>query len=113
LKAYVTFVAVLAVVVSKVNTLSDSGLTTMAVEAARVSAGNAALVVPRNVIATVLPARACAWTSFGDESPESHLRAQAVVAALLAPFTVITTAALAVPLFEMALVPATLVVQPV
>merc|ERR1711924_546124 len=83
LKAYVTFVAVLAVTVSKVNTLSDSGLTTMAVGTAMVSAGNAALVVPRNVIATVLPARACAWTSFGAESPESHLRAQAVVAALL------------------------------
>jgi hypothetical protein len=83
----------------------------MAVEDARVSAGNAFLAVLRNVIATVLPARFAAWTSFGAESPVSHLSTQAWAAALLAPFTVITTVEVAVPLFVLTLVPATSAVQ--
>jgi hypothetical protein len=84
----------------------------MAVEDARVSAGNAFLAVLRNDIATVLPARAASWTSFGAESPVSHLIAQAWPAALLAALvTVITTVAVAVPMFATVLVPANEPVQ--
>jgi hypothetical protein len=76
-------------------------------------AGVETVEVATKVTAAVRVAKFAIWFApAGVESPESHLRAQAVFFARSAPpDIVITTDAVAVPLFVMVLVPATLVAQ--
>jgi hypothetical protein len=111
-KPNVTTDAVLAVVVAMVNVVEVSAVVAvMAVDVVMVAA--AAFALAAYVNAAVLAAWLAVRTTFGAESPVSHLSPQELVLEA-APLTVITMVVVAVPLLVKALVPALLVsVQPV